>query len=69
LYRLLEQEVIPLYYERDARGVPRGWVEKMKHTMHTAGARFTAQRMVRQYVTEYYEPAIRGQMPDDPPTA
>jgi len=71
LYRLLEQEVVPLYYDRDAQGVPRGWVEKMKHTMHTAGARFTAQRMVRQYVTEYYEPAIKGQgqMADDPPTA
>jgi len=69
LYRLLEDEVIPLYYERDAQGIPRGWVEKMKHTMHVAGARFTAQRMVRQYVTEYYEPAIRGQMSDDPPTA
>ena len=69
LYRLLEQEVVPLFYERDPQGVPRGWVEKMKHAMHVAGARFTAQRMVRQYVTEYYEPAIRGQMSDDPPTA
>jgi len=69
LYRLLEQEVVPLYYDRDARGVPRGWVEKMKHAMHTAGARFSAQRMVRQYLTEYYVPAIRGEMPDDPPTA
>jgi starch phosphorylase len=69
LYRLLEQEVVPLYYDRDAQGVPRGWVERMKHTMHTAGERFTAQRMVRQYLTEYYVPAIRGEMPDDPPTA
>ena len=69
LYRLLEQEVVPLFYDRDAQGVPRGWVEKMKHAMHTAGERFTAQRMVRHYLTEYYEPAIRGQMPDDPPTA
>ena len=69
LYRLLEQEVVPLFYDRDAQGVPLGWVEKMKHAMHAAGERFTAQRMVRQYVTEYYEPAIRGQMLDDPPTA
>ena len=69
LYRLLEQEVVPLFYDRDAQGVPRGWVEKMKHAMHTAGERFTAQRMLRHYLTEYYEPAIRGQMPDDPPTA
>jgi starch phosphorylase len=69
LYRLLEQEVVPLFYDRDAQGIPRGWVERMKHAMHTAGERFTAQRMVRQYLTEYYEPAIRGEMPDDPPTA
>jgi len=69
LYRLLEHEVVPLFYDRDAHGVPHGWVEKMKHAMHTAGARFTAQRMVRQYLTEYYVPAIRGEMRDDPPTA
>ncbi len=69
LYRLLEQDIVPLFYDRDAQFVPRGWVKKMKHAMHAAGERFTAQRMVRQYVTEYYEPAIRGQMPDDPPTA
>ncbi len=69
LYRLLEQQVLPLFYDRDAQGVPCGWVEKMKHAMHTAGERFSAQRMVRQYLTEYYVPAIRGEMPDDPPTA
>lgn len=69
LYGLLENDVVPLFYDRDAQGVPQGWVQKMKHAMRAAGARFTAQRMVRQYVTEYYEPAIRGNMPDDPPTA
>jgi len=69
LYRLLERDVVPLYYDRDARGVPHGWVKKMKHAMHIAGARFTAQRMVRQYLTDYYVPAIRGEMRDDPPTA
>jgi starch phosphorylase len=69
LYRLLEHEVVPLFYDRDAQGVPRGWVDKMKHAMQRAGERFAAQRMVRQYVTEYYAPAIRGELPDDPPTA
>jgi starch phosphorylase len=70
LYRVLESDVVPLFYDRDARGVPRGWVERMKHALRTAGARFTAQRMVRQYVTEYYLPALRGELPaDDPPTA
>ena len=70
LYRLLETEVVLRYYDRDARGLPRGWLERMKHALRVAGARFTAQRMVRQYVTEYYLPAMRGEQPaDDPPTA
>ena len=71
LYRLLEHDVVPLFYDRDAHGVPHGWVEKMKHAMHIAGARFTAERMVRQYLTDYYLPAIdpQGAMADDPPTA
>src|SRR6266566_5143881 len=70
LYRLLEDEVVPLFHDRDAQGVPRGWVEKMRHALRTAGARFTAQRMMREYVTEYYLPAMRGEQPaDDPPTA
>ncbi|HYL21204.1 MAG TPA: alpha-glucan family phosphorylase [Gemmatimonadales bacterium] len=70
LYDLLEREVVPLFYERDALGVPRGWVEKMKHAVRAAGARFSAQRMVREYLTEYYVPAMRGESPrDDPPTA
>src|SRR5256712_232616 len=70
LYRLLEGEVVPLFYDRDPQGVPRGWVENMRHALRTAGARFTAQRMVRQYVSEYYLPAMRGEQPaDDPPTA
>jgi len=70
LYRLLEEQVVPLFYDRDPQGVPHGWVDKMKHAIRTAGERFTAERMVRQYVTEYYAPAIRGESPaDDPPTA
>ncbi|HEX2680810.1 MAG TPA: alpha-glucan family phosphorylase, partial [Candidatus Dormibacteraeota bacterium] len=70
LYDVLEREVVPAFYERDARGVPRRWVERMKQAIRAAGGQFTAQRMVRQYVTEYYGPALRGEAPaDDPPTA
>jgi glycogen phosphorylase len=70
LYRLLEDEVVPLFYRRNARDVPVGWTETMKHALRAAGQRFTARRMVRQYVTEHYAPAITGQLPaDDPPTA
>jgi glycogen phosphorylase len=69
-YQLLEEQVVPLFYTRDERGVPVGWVEKMKHAMRVAGERFTAQRMVQQYTTQYYVPAMRGEdLKDDPPTA
>ncbi|MGH7656870.1 MAG: alpha-glucan family phosphorylase, partial [Gemmatimonadales bacterium] len=70
LYELLEQEIIPTYYERDARGIPMGWVNHMRQAMRVAFQRFTARRMVQDYVRDYYIPAIRGhQGADDPPVA
>ena len=69
-YRLLEDQVIPLYYTRNTDGVPIGWVEKMRHAIRLAGSKFTARRMLQNYVQEYYAPAIRGEASgDDPPTA
>jgi len=68
-YGLLEEQVIPLYYNRDARGVPLGWVEKMRYSIRLGGARFTARRMMQEYVQKYYAPAFRGEpSADDPPT-
>ncbi|HEV8150175.1 MAG TPA: hypothetical protein VGP61_08340, partial [Gemmatimonadales bacterium] len=68
LYRLLEEEILPLYDNRDARGVPLGWVDRMRNAIRVAGARFTARRMVLQYTERYYLPAVRGdQFADDPP--
>ena len=70
LYRLLEDQIVPLYYTRNAQGIPLGWVEKMRHALRLAGSRFTARRMLRDYVQEYYAPAIYGETSgDDPPTA
>ncbi|MGH7536590.1 MAG: alpha-glucan phosphorylase, partial [Gemmatimonadales bacterium] len=69
-YRLLEEQVIPLYYTRNDAGIPLGWVEKMRHALRLAGSRFTARRMVQDYVQEYYASALRGETAgDDPPTA
>ena len=69
-YRLLEEQIVPLFYTRNAQGVPLGWVEKMRHALRLAGSRFTARRMLRDYVQEYYAPAIHGETSgDDPPTA
>ena len=70
LYGILENDVVPRFYERDANGIPTRWIGTMKHAIRTAGARFTARRMLQDYVRGYYIPSASGQMPDDdPPTA
>lgn len=68
LYSLLEEQVVPLYYTRDERGIPLAWLDRMRNAIRVAGSQFTARRMVRDYVENYYIPAIRGYAtPDDPP--
>ncbi len=57
LYATLEDEIIPLFYDRDAAGIPHGWLERMKHSIATNGPRFSMMRMVKEYVTRYYLPA------------
>ena len=67
-YTLLEEQVIPLYYTRDERGVLHGWIQKMKHAIRVAGQQFTSRRMLQNYSRQYYTPAMRGEMQgDDPP--
>jgi glycogen phosphorylase len=57
LYNLLEKDIVPLFFNRAANGLPRGWIKKMKNSMRTLGPQFNAKRMVRQYVEESYIPA------------
>ncbi|MDE3053255.1 MAG: alpha-glucan family phosphorylase, partial [Gemmatimonadota bacterium] len=52
LFRLLEEQVVPAFFTRDARGVPVEWVRRMKHAIRTAAGRFTAARMVAEYVRD-----------------
>ena len=54
LFDLLEREVIPLFYERGDDGVPRRWVSRIKVAMRTLIPRFTAERMLRDYVEDMY---------------
>jgi len=60
LYRVLLDEVIPLYYDRDHDGLPRGWIKRMKRTIRTLGWRFNADRMVMDYALKCYVPAVGG---------
>jgi glycogen phosphorylase len=57
LYHLLEDEIVPLYYERNAEGIPHGWLEKMRASTATVGPQFSLSRMLKEYVLQYYEPA------------
>jgi glycogen phosphorylase len=54
LYDLLEQQVIPLFYERDAAGLPGGWIGRMKVSMQRLISRFSAERMLKEYLTTLY---------------
>jgi glycogen phosphorylase len=60
LYRALLDEVIPLYYQRDRDGLPRGWIKRMKRTIRTLGWRFNADRQVMDYTLGCYIPAAGG---------
>jgi len=64
LRRTLREEVIPLYYQRDRDGLPRGWIKRMKRTIRTLGWRFNADRMVMDYTLKCYVPAAGGTSSD-----
>jgi starch phosphorylase len=54
LHRLLEQEVAAEFYERDADGLPRAWLQRVKASLATNGPEFSATRMVQDYVRQLY---------------
>jgi len=66
LYRLLEEEIVPRYYQRDpGSGLPLAWIELMKNSITSTIYRFSAARMVREYAEQLYLPAAaNGGAPD-----
>jgi starch phosphorylase len=60
LFAVLEQEVVPAYYERDANGLPARWLEMMRHSIAELGTQFGTIRMVEEYVERLYLPAGSG---------
>ncbi len=57
LYRLLEEAIVPSYYDRDASGLPTRWLTAMRRAMATALWRFSTTRMLREYTESLYLPA------------
>lgn len=67
LYDTLENEIIPLYYkQRSADGLPVEWLARVKESIRTIAPQFSMRRMVKEYMTRYYEPAIRSTLKDKP---
>jgi len=70
LYQTLEQEVIPLFYDRKENDLPRKWIKHQKHAIRSLGRKITAQRMVVDYTQNCYLPAVGGvlcRFPDPSP--
>lgn len=65
LYALLENEVVPLYYTRDADGIPHAWLGKAKEAIRTIAPTFSARRMLKEYVARY----INAMIPEAQPVA
>jgi starch phosphorylase len=63
LYRILEQELIPAYYERDADDLPARWAQLMRNSIASTIWRFSTTRMLHEYVERLYLPAAGGLPP------
>ena len=60
LYTLLEQQVVPEFYERNAQGLPSKWLARVRESMATLTPEFSASRAIREYTNDHYLPASAG---------
>jgi starch phosphorylase len=57
LYNILENELIPEFYDRDEKGIPKAWIARIRESMATLTPHFSANRTVREYTEKHYIPA------------
>jgi len=60
LYRILEEEVVPMYYTVSDDGIPLHWVNMMKNSIKSNAAKFSARRMVTEYIEKFYSKALEN---------
>jgi starch phosphorylase len=65
LYEVLENEIVPLYYDRDEYYIPRGWLQRVKESIRTLAPMFSTSRMVKEYTTDMYVPAAMSSVLKD----
>ena len=54
LYQVLTEQVVPMFFNRDAQGIPREWIKRIRRSMATLVPQFTTDRMVKEYTNKYY---------------
>lgn len=59
LYETLEKQIVPLYYERDENKIPQEWLKMVKECLRTLVPHFSLRRMLKEYTTDYYLPAMK----------
>jgi starch phosphorylase len=59
LYAIIEEQLVPAFYDRDERGIPRRWLKIVKQSIRSVLPQFSARRMVKEYVKTMYQPALR----------
>jgi len=60
LFNLLENEIIPLFYKRDEKELPRDWIHMMKESIATLSPQFSTRRMLKDYANQMYVPAMQA---------
>jgi starch phosphorylase len=55
LYEVFEQKIVPLFYTRDERGIPRGWLKVMREAIRTIAPQFSTRRMLKEYVKAWVD--------------
>ncbi|MBU0483193.1 MAG: alpha-glucan family phosphorylase [Proteobacteria bacterium] len=60
IYQIIEQQIMPLYYDISEDGIPLGWVQVMKNAIKQTGSHFSARRMVKKYAQKFYTKALIG---------
>ena len=58
LLTILEKEIVPIFYDRDNKGIPHTWIEKMRASMSELTPEFSTNRMLREYIEKLYLPAL-----------
>jgi starch phosphorylase len=66
LYRLLESEIVPAFYDRDANGIPTRWLSVVRQAIISVTPRFSARRMVKEYGSTMYGPSMNRQTSGEP---